>query len=529
MKLPSRTNALLFSLLALFALLAGSIYFVLHPLPLEKKTADAAPERYVLTEPSESVHTVTLTENGFEPAEITIRQGDKVIFNSALDKPYWPASDDHPFHTFYPEFDPKGMITPPENFEFVFDRPGRWRYHNHLAASETGIVNVLTPEEVGKAVEEEEPSLTNCVDKTGYQKQQCWDRQLELVLKRDGLEAAFDFFEKLYKTEPEVPKACHEWGHSLGKAAYGIYKDTGKLIVRPEASYCGYGYFHSFIAELVKDTGGFNSVLQFCDDVEAALNGTLDANAVAQNCYHGVGHGTTAWLLENPENWGNFQKVADQGTAICEKLFTDPFDLHNCYDGVFNELHLDLFNDQYGLSFEDFMKKNDPFWLCQEQADAHKESCYFEFVGIFWKIFDMDLLTAMKYVVTHIDNLQERGPVVVAKIAADWIQFDIVNDSNERNIEACRIIPTFLFESCIQGIANGFIQHGDPANLHERAFKFCSADYLTEEERSLCYRKFLGMLPTHYSPEQFKEACALVDEKYRTLDCTTALNAANQQ
>src|SRR5690606_23305846 len=101
----------------------------------------------------------------------------------------------------------------------------------------------------------------------GYQKQQCWDTQLQTVLAKKGLKAAFEFFVELYKTEPDVPKACHEWGHSLGEASYKIYKETGELILVPEASYCGYGYFHSFIAELVKDTGEFQSVLDFCDEV----------------------------------------------------------------------------------------------------------------------------------------------------------------------------------------------------------------------------------------------------------------------
>jgi hypothetical protein len=334
---------------------------------------------------------------------------------------------------------------------------------------------------------------------------------------------------KLYKTEPEVPKACHEWGHSLGEAAYKIYKDTGKLVVRPEASYCGYGYFHSFIADMVKDTGSFNNVLQFCQDMEDALDGSLDRASVEQNCFHGVGHGTTAWLIENPENWGDFQKVADQGTAICETLFTDSDDLENCYDGVYNELHLDLFNDEFGLSFEDFMKKGDPFWICQEQKDPHKLPCYFEFVGIFWKIFDMDLLSAVKYVVANVDDLPARGPVVISKIASDWIQFDIVNDTNERDIEACRIVPDYLFEPCMQGLANGFIQHGDPENLHDRAFKFCSADYLTEREHERCYYYFLEILKSHYTPEQFANACKLVDEKYQTDACKWRLSTSGGQ
>lgn len=466
-----------------------------------------------LTNPMETVHYVQLTEKGFVPNELVIRMGEKVVFGNELGTPFWPASSLHPTHEIYPEFDSKERILPPENWEFVFNEPGMWKYHDHINAHATGVIIVIDPDTAAQAM-----SLTDCAAYEGYQKQQCWDLQLEGVLRTQGLEAAFDFFVELYKTEPDVPKACHEWGHSLGKASYAVYKETGEVMLVPEASYCGYGYFHSFIAELVKDTGQFEKVLEFCDEVVIALEDEL--SGVADNCVHGVGHGTTAWLLENPENWGNFQKTADEGTAVCERTYTQEHDLQNCYDGVYNELHLDLFNDQYGLSFKDFMAKNDPFWICNEQKEAHKRACYFEFVGIFWSIFDLDFQKALTYVVENTHNLESRGPNVVAKIAADWIQFDIVNDSWERNIEACRTVPDFLFRYCMQGIANGFIQHGEPNNLHPKAFAFCSAAYLSETEQSLCFEIFLNMLTWHYSHEQFKNACALVADRFRVPQCS---------
>jgi hypothetical protein len=348
----------------------------------------------------------------------------------------------------------------------------------------------------------------------GFQKQQCWDAELSRVLREDGVKAAFAYFVELYKTEPDVPKACHEWGHSLGEASYEEYKQTGELVLVPEASYCGYGYFHSFIAELVKDTGDFEPVLEFCEKVVEELKGELDG--VHQNCVHGVGHGTTAWLLENPENWGNFQKTADEGTAVCERLYKQNEDLHNCFDGVYNELHLDLMNNEYGLSFEDFNAKNEPFWICHEQKVAHRQSCYFEFVGIFWKIFDLDFHAAIQYVVNNMRGIDERAQgVVVSKIAADWIQFDIVHESQERNIEGCRSIPSIFFDACMNGIANGFIQHGEPNNMHVKGFAFCNADYLKEEEKEICFGHFLGMLRFHYEAPRLAEACELVPERFR--------------
>ena len=135
----------------------------------------------------------------------------------------------------------------------------------------------------------------------------------------------------------------------------------------------------------------------------------------------------------------------------------------------------------------------------------------------------MDFHKAINYVVENVEGLEERGPNVVAKIAADWIQFDIVNETQERNIEGCRSIPEFLFDPCMQGLANGFIQHGEPNNLHEKAFAFCSADYLHDEERALCFKHFLGMLQWHYTPEQFTLACNEVESQYQINSCVSEI------
>jgi len=57
-------------------------------------------------------HTITLTESGFEPTSTTVKLGDSVTFTSKRGKPFWPASDLHPSHELYPQFDPKRPIDP---------------------------------------------------------------------------------------------------------------------------------------------------------------------------------------------------------------------------------------------------------------------------------------------------------------------------------------------------------------------------------------------------------------------------------
>lgn len=92
--------------------------------------------------PSGVVHTMTLGEDGYEPQDITIARGDTIEFSTALDGPFWPASNVHPTHRIYSAFDPKKPVPPDETWGFTFGRVGEWRYHDHLKPYHTGIITV---------------------------------------------------------------------------------------------------------------------------------------------------------------------------------------------------------------------------------------------------------------------------------------------------------------------------------------------------------------------------------------------------
>jgi plastocyanin len=79
-----------------------------------------------------SIHKIVLNENGFSPSEIIIKPGDSIEFTTSLNKPFWPASDLHPSHGIYPEFDPQQPVEPAESWTFKFQKSGRWKYHDHL-------------------------------------------------------------------------------------------------------------------------------------------------------------------------------------------------------------------------------------------------------------------------------------------------------------------------------------------------------------------------------------------------------------
>lgn len=85
---------------------------------------------------------VTLSKDGYSPETLSVKVGDTVTFRSVDGELFWPASNLHPSHTIYPEFDPQEPIQPDSVWSFTFTKPGEWKYHDHLAPYFTGVITV---------------------------------------------------------------------------------------------------------------------------------------------------------------------------------------------------------------------------------------------------------------------------------------------------------------------------------------------------------------------------------------------------
>lgn len=85
---------------------------------------------------------ITRTKEGYVPSEVTIQKGQTVLFMNKSGQFHWPASDVHPTHRIYPEFDSKQPIAPDEAWVFTFDRVGEWKLHDHLHADVRSMITV---------------------------------------------------------------------------------------------------------------------------------------------------------------------------------------------------------------------------------------------------------------------------------------------------------------------------------------------------------------------------------------------------
>lgn len=85
--------------------------------------------------------TVEVTENGFDPASVTVKVGAEVEWENKTNATANVSSDDHPTHKLYPLLN-LGSFDKGKSVSVVFDKAGTYTYHNHLSPSMTGTVVV---------------------------------------------------------------------------------------------------------------------------------------------------------------------------------------------------------------------------------------------------------------------------------------------------------------------------------------------------------------------------------------------------
>ena len=103
----------------------------------ERNTASGSQDAVV-----PKVYTVTYNGTTFAPATLEIVKGDTVKFTNGANGTMWVASDPHPSHTNYPEFNEKSAVAKDGIYEFIFMKAGSWGYHNHSNPAVKGTIVV---------------------------------------------------------------------------------------------------------------------------------------------------------------------------------------------------------------------------------------------------------------------------------------------------------------------------------------------------------------------------------------------------
>lgn len=108
----------------------------------QEQQDDTALENDATTEsPKAEETTITFTNNGFSPAELSVKKGTIVTIVNDSSVQVQFSSDDHPTHRLN-----EGMnlpvLSPGQSDSFVAEEVGEWGFHDHIDDSLTGTITV---------------------------------------------------------------------------------------------------------------------------------------------------------------------------------------------------------------------------------------------------------------------------------------------------------------------------------------------------------------------------------------------------
>jgi len=424
-------------------------------------------------------HQINLTESGFVPSALTIAKGDTIVFTTTRGKPFWPASDLHPTHTIYPDFDPKQPIDPDKSWSFRFDKEGEWQFHDHLAPLFRGIVVVRDPSTVALLAQTRIQTAQQCVkDATFGDKTQCWQNALTQALQQQGADAAYQIFDQFYNADADFRKDCHGFTHTIGQQAYQKFKNHEYLGVSSKTAYCSFGFYHGFIEAFLHHGGNITEALDFCDYIESQLAGHT---SILSSCIHGIGHGVTD--ASDPKTWGSAHAIIEPGLELCEKVGRSTREKDLCASGVFNSLFGSLYHQaQYRLSYD----KRDPMAICRTLDKSYfKAACYEESNTLLMDLANKNIREAARFIEAMSEpEYQARAIDALMGYSARFIRN---RDKDEVAMQICHTLQPQLRAPCIAGIAVGFMEFGPPEKEYIQALEVCRCALNDEKHSAVKY------------------------------------------
>lgn len=445
----------------------------------------------------QGVFVIELRNSGFVPAEVTIPQGTEVVFRNMTDDDFWPASDPHPIHDYLAAFDPKEAISPRGEFRYRFDEPGTWPFHDHLHPGFRGEISVFNP--AGVAV--------SGIDETcDLGEGRCFDEMIKRTVEERGIDAAYAAMTDAYGSG-SLPRACHWTAHTIGEAAYDLFRSGKSFPISDATTYCGYGFYHGFLESLLRENPDVDYVLSFCEEVKGQL-GDLGF----WNCVHGIGHGFTE-DPPAPEVWGDADAMQRPGIETCEGLFGDDFNLLNlCLTGVFTVPAEFAEHEEYGLSYD----ADDIFAYCRTQPYRYHKACFGEYAPKLSHELDWDLSRLPDYIADITDTDTRHlviwvvSSVMVARPVLDGdVPESYVQDCYDGFAEKERDI-------CLGALMQGIMTHAEPAKQHETGLLLCASPDWTQAGRAICYSELLRQMERLYAgPALLEETCGRVPEAYQ--------------
>ena len=425
---------------------------------------------------------------------------DTVVFKNRGKQIHWPASNIHPTHQIYSEFDPKETIPPGGDWSFKFDKVGEWKMHDHVYPNFTGLIIVKenpnqpqsqtttvskklipTPPADIKSQLAKVAMLTVANNLTDLKK---W---MEIAGPKEIME------DLLLDSGNGAAVDCHQQAHYVGRLAYEIY---GSPVFKYGTSLCHSGFYHGGIEEFLKEEGTTdltNKVKKVCDSFET-LFGRFE-------CLHGIGHGLMAY-----EDYD-----LPKALKLCGGLPTI-YEQSSCYGGVFMEnivtaQGLGAGGAAHATKWTD---RNDPHMPCNKigSDETALTQCYL--MQTSW------MLTLFNYNFDPVIAECKKAPSGMISTCFRSLGRDAAGNSL-RNVpkilETCdKVKEENYYNDCLAGALNVIVDFwGD--SLSHQATALCALS--PEKGKSNCYNTLFSRLNGIFTDEKkIEDICFGFEKDY---------------
>lgn len=289
-----------------------------------------------------SIQVIKMTPKTFEPSNVTVDENSTIIFLNQDEISRWPASNLHPTHEIYPEFDPKREIKPGESWSFKTKKPGTWNFHDHLDPHLRGTITVAA--EDGETVPKNDTSinvfesvkkyLASLLGKigllfspktSGLVKPEEFNKltpeeqfdALGSLAKSKGGEETWKFVTEIYKGEAGSSGNIHDLAHLAGKL---IFEEKGIAGIGSCTSTFAFGCYHGLLdAAFQTSLNDLAKAEKECEKVGAVNSGPYGS------CVHGIGHGVASY---------HESRNLENSLEDCNRLTNGQ---NFCHDGVLME------------------------------------------------------------------------------------------------------------------------------------------------------------------------------------------------
>ncbi len=403
-------------------------------------------------------YTIEISADGFKPDKLELKVGDTVTFVNNDTKPRWPASDPHPTHDYYSEFDPKQGIAPNDSWDFTFTKEGTWGFHDHFVPHQKGeiVVGKATAENSGDDIK----ALLAETDK---------QKQAKIVHAMAEKYGTLETLSLMQRAGLPYTGETHLLVHEIGNVAYQKYgQDALKYCTDAFLSACYHGVILNELGE-----HGLEGVGKMVESCKSAGPGVLS------QCAHAAGHGFLAWK--------NYKLL--EALPFCDKLhdMDNAIPEFNCHDGAFME---NIFGVHDGAPSPNRMiKQDDPYYPCNAVPAKYVPGCYADQATVMYEIYKGDL----RKIALGCDGVTDENNKRICYDNFARQIHPITLGKADKAIELCKNATGIWQDQCLISIVSAAFSVGDKVDM---PYALCPAVQNAAKQNE-CYEVIIANISSY--------------------------------